>query len=137
MGVMCPPLQRWMLSSSQAIAPFYWSYKRKCRRLRSPYDEITHGTDFPGYSQVIGQNADDVSAIATQRRTSGDQTVIVADFYSPLTNALEVAKKQFPQLAPLIIPDRIHPAEIAHWMMAAELLSAWHLDPVVSRVSIK
>jgi len=100
----------------------------------TPYDEITHGTDFPGYSHVIQQNAEDVSAIAAQMQTS-DQTVTLADFHSPLMNALQQGKAKYPQLAPLIIPDRIHPGEAAHWIMASMLLSAWHVDPVVSRAA--
>jgi lysophospholipase L1-like esterase len=102
--------------------------------LPSPYDEITHGSDFPGYSSVIERNAQDVAAIAAEMRAHGDRNVLVADFHGPLVSALERAEKQFPQLAPLIIPDRIHPAEAGHWIMAAELLSTWHVDPVVSRV---
>ena len=101
----------------------------------SPYDEITHGTDFPGYSGVIRQNAEDVSAIAAQMQKSSSPAVTLADFYSPLTNALQQASAQFPQLAPLLIPDRIHPGEAAHWIIAAELLSAWHVNPVVSRAT--
>ncbi|HZL29001.1 MAG TPA: SGNH/GDSL hydrolase family protein [Acidobacteriaceae bacterium] len=101
----------------------------------SPYDEITHGTDFPRYSQVIRQNADDVSAMAAQMQTPSDHAVTLVDFYSPLVNALQQSKAQYPQLAALMVPDRIHPGEAAHWIMAAALLSAWHVDPVVSRVA--
>jgi lysophospholipase L1-like esterase len=102
----------------------------------TPYDEITHGTDFPGYSAVIDRNADDVSAIAAEARTQGDPKLLLADFHAPLVAALERAKRQFPQLAPLIIPDRIHPAVTGHWIMAAELLSTWHVDPVVSSLGL-
>ena len=102
----------------------------------SPYDEITHGTDFPGYSSLLAQNARDVSEIAAEMRAQGDRNVMLADFQAPLLSALERARKQFPQLAPLIVPDRIHPADVGHWIMAAELLSAWHVDPIVSRVAL-
>jgi hypothetical protein len=43
---------------------------------------------------------------------------------------------KFPTLAPLIIPDRIHPTATGHWIMAAKLLAAWRIDPVVSQVAI-
>jgi lysophospholipase L1-like esterase len=102
----------------------------------TPYDEITHGTEFPGYSRVIDTFADDVSQIGAQLQASGDKDVLVADFHRPLTAALDRAKTQFPQLAPLIVPDRIHPAEIGHWIMAAALMSAWHVNPVVSRLAL-
>ncbi len=100
----------------------------------SPYDELTHGTDFPGYSSVIEHNAQDVSELAAQLRSTMKDRVLLADFYQPVVTALERAKRQFPELAPLIIPDRIHPGEVGHWIMAAELLSTWHVNPVVSRV---
>jgi hypothetical protein len=102
----------------------------------TPYDEITHGTEFPGYSRVIDKFADDVSAMGAELQASGDRTVLLADFHRPLTDALERAKTQFPQIAPLIVPDRIHLAETGHWIMAATLMSAWHVNPVVSRLEL-
>ena len=100
------------------------------------YDEITHGTEFPGYSRVIDKFAEDVPQIAAQLQASGDKAVLVADFNHPLTDALQRAKKQYPELAPLIVPDRIHPSETGHWIMAAALLSAWHVDPIVSNLTL-
>ena len=102
----------------------------------TPYDEITHGTEFPSYSRVIDNFSDDISAMGAELQTSGDRTVMLADFHHPLTVALERAKTQFPALAPLIVPDRIHPAETGHWIMAAALMSAWHVNPVVSRLEL-
>lgn len=100
------------------------------------YDEITHDTEFPGYSRVIDRFADDVSWIDAQLQASGDKTILLADFHRPLTEALQRAKTQFPQLAPLIVPDRIHPSATGHWIMAAALMSAWHVNPIVSRVEL-
>jgi hypothetical protein len=42
----------------------------------------------------------------------------------------------FLALAPLMIPDRIHPGAGTHWIMAAALMQAWHVEPVVSEVTI-
>lgn len=102
----------------------------------TPYDEITHGTEFPGYSRVIDRFADDVSQIGAQLRASGDKQILAADFHRPLTDALERARTNFPQLAPLIVPDRIHPSETGHWIMAAALMAAWHVNPIVSSVAL-
>jgi lysophospholipase L1-like esterase len=102
----------------------------------TPYDEITHGTEFPGYSRIIDQLAEDVAQMGVEMQASGDKGVLVADFHRPATRALERAEAEFPQLAPLIVPDRIHPAESGHWIMAAALMSAWHVNPVVSRVAL-
>jgi lysophospholipase L1-like esterase len=102
----------------------------------TPYDEITHGTEFPGYSRTVDMFAEDVARIGEQMQTSGNKGVVVADFSHPLTDALERAKTQFPELAPLILLDRIHPTETGHWVMAAALMSAWHVNPVVSRIEL-
>jgi len=102
----------------------------------SPYDEITHGTEFPLYSKVIDDFAEDVFKVAEEKRASGDTKLLLADFHQPLIDALKRAREQSPQLATLMIPDRIHPSESGHWIMAAELLSAWHVDPIVSSLTL-
>ncbi len=102
----------------------------------TPYDEITHGTEFPGYARVIDKFASDVAGIGAAFQAAGDRNITVADFNRPLTNALDRAKAQFPELAPLIVPDRIHPAEAGHWIMAAALVSAWHANPTVSSLAL-
>ncbi len=102
----------------------------------TPYDEITHGTEFPGYSRVIDEFAEDVSRIGDQLQASGANKILVADFHRPVVDALEQAKMQFPQLAPLIVPDRIHPAEIGHWIMATALMVEWHVNPIVSSLAL-
>jgi hypothetical protein len=100
----------------------------------TPYDEVTHGTEFPGYSRIVGHISEDVSAIAANSDTADGPKVVQADLHAPVVRALVHAKEQFPQLAPLLIPDRIHPGEVVDWIMAAALVEAWHIDPVVSRV---
>jgi lysophospholipase L1-like esterase len=100
----------------------------------SPYDESTHGTDFPGYSKVVEHNAQDVSEEAAHLQTTMKDQVFLADFYQPVVDAIERAKRQSPDFASLIVPDHIHPGDVGHWIMAAELMSRWHVNPVVSRV---
>jgi len=102
----------------------------------SPYDEITHGTEFPQYSRVIDDLANDVSAIATTERKHNPDKLFLADFHQALIDALKQATVHSPDLAALIIPDRIHPSEVGHWIMAAELLKAWHVDPIVSSATL-
>jgi lysophospholipase L1-like esterase len=104
--------------------------------LPTPYDEISHGTEFPGYAKVIDQNAKDVAEIAAQRKVFNGKPITVVDFHGALVAALERAKVAFPELAPLLIPDRIHPADSGHWIMASTLLAAWNVNPVVSAVTI-
>jgi lysophospholipase L1-like esterase len=100
----------------------------------SPYDEVTHGTDFPGYSATIAHNAQDVSDEAAQLQSTMKDRLLLADFYQPVVDALDRGNRQSTELAPFIIPDRIHPGDAGHWIMAAELLSAWHVNPLVGRV---
>lgn len=102
----------------------------------TPYDEVTHGTEFPGYSRMIDRLSADVPRIAAQMNTSGTQSPFLADFHQPIADALQRANAETPQLAPLLIPDRIHPAPASHWIMAAALMSAWHVNPVVSSVEL-
>lgn len=102
----------------------------------TPYDEVTHGTEFPGYSHVIDRFAGEVDGVARQLQASKEKVILTADFHRPMVQALEQAKAKFPALAPLLIPDRIHPSAPGHWIMAAALMSAWHLDPVVSKVML-
>lgn len=100
----------------------------------TPYDEVTHGTEFPGYSQVIARNAEDVTGIEAQLSGAGDTSLSIVDVNHIVAGALMQAKQKFPQLAPLIIPDRIHPSETGHWILTTTLMSAWHVDPMVSSV---
>jgi lysophospholipase L1-like esterase len=102
----------------------------------TPYDEITHGTEFPGYSEMIDKFADDVARIGAELQASGDKSIITADFHRPMTDALAQAQAKFPALAPLMVPDRIHPAPVGHWIMASALMSAWHVDPIVSSLTL-
>ncbi len=102
----------------------------------TPYDEITHGTEFSGYSHMIDRLAQDITHMAEQMQASGEPPVLFVDFHRPMVEALERAKEKDPQLAPLLIPDRIHPSETGHWIIAAALMQAWHADPVVSNVAL-
>lgn len=103
----------------------------------TPYDEITHGTEFPGYSKMVDRLAGDISRIAAQAQSQDEPPVLFADFHRPMLDALERAQANDPELAALLIPDRIHPAEAGHWIMAAALMQSWHVDPVVSSVEIR
>jgi len=104
--------------------------------LPTPYDEITHGTEFPGYSKTMDAIADDVADLAAQRKAHSETPVFLVDFHHRLADALGHAATDFPALAPLLIPDRIHPGPAAQWIMAAALMNAWHVDPLVSDVDI-
>lgn len=132
-------------SPDQIDADFRTRYKALLQALRSaapgaaftlisstPYDEITHGTEFPGYSKMVDRLAGDVAHIAALQQPACGLPASFADFHQPMVDALQRAMASSPQMAALMIPDRIHPAETAHWIMAAILMAAWHVDPVVT-----
>lgn len=96
----------------------------------TPYDEITHGTEFTGYMATTEQNARATPALGTREHLP------VVDTLSPMVQLLQRAKAANPSFASLLVTDRIHPAEPTHWIIAAALMKAWHVDPVVSSVVI-
>jgi len=96
----------------------------------TPYDEITHGTEFKGFMATTEQNARATPALAAREHLP------VVDTYTPVVQLLRRAKSANPSFGSLLVTDRIHPAEPTHWIMAASLMKAWHVDPVVSSVTI-
>lgn len=96
----------------------------------TPYDEITHGTEFAGYMATTEQNAAATPALAHR------EGLPVVDDCGPVKDLLERAKIADPSFASLLLPDRIHPAEPLHWIMAESVMKAWHIDPVVSAVTL-
>jgi len=96
----------------------------------SPYDELTHGTDFPGLSATVQKYGMFVKQFAGERQAE------FANFNSALDETLHSAMKDNPDYAALLIPDRIHPSEQGHWIMAAGLMRAWRASPEVSRIEL-
>ena len=54
----------------------------------------------------------------------------------PVVAALEKAEALDPRLAKLLLPDRVHPDPLAHWVMAEAMLKGWNAPAVVSSVTI-
>ncbi len=96
----------------------------------TPYDEITHGTEFADYMVTTEQNAAATPALGRR------QGLPVVDDYTPVKQLLERATVVNPSLASLLVIGRIHPSEPVHWIMAESVMKAWHLDPVVSAVTL-
>ena len=96
----------------------------------TPYDEITHGTEFVGYMATTEQNAKATPALGQR------ENLPVIEIYSLMTQLLQRAKATDPSFASLLVSDRIHPSEPAHWIVAEALMKAWHMDAVVSAVTL-
>jgi lysophospholipase L1-like esterase len=96
----------------------------------TPYDELTHGTEFPHYSEVVARHA------AFVKEFSASSHLGFSDFFASITDLTTAGMQKNPALASLLIPDRIHPSEAAHWIMAAQLARTWGVSPIVSSVHL-
>lgn len=96
----------------------------------TPYDEVTHGTEFTGYMLTTAQNAQATPALGEREHLP------VVDTFTPIMDLLKRAEPVDQSYASLLITDRIHPAEPLHWVIAAAIMKAWHVDPIVSEVTI-
>ena len=96
----------------------------------NPYDEVTHGTEFSGYNDVVGRHAAFVKELA------GSAHYAFSDFNLAETSLLDAGIRKDKSLASLLVPDRIHPGEASHWVMAATLARSWGISPVVSSLEI-
>ncbi len=96
----------------------------------TPYDEVTHGTEFATYNEVVSHHAAFVKDLASTSHLG------FSDFNQVETDLLRAGTQKDPSLAALLVTDRIHPAEASHWVMAATLARSWGLSPIVSRVRL-
>jgi hypothetical protein len=96
----------------------------------TPYDEVTHGTEFPRYNQVVSRNSAFVAELAASSHLG------FSDFNQVVTNLLNAGVQKNSSLAALLVTDRIHPAEASHWALAAALARSWGLSPVVSSLQL-
>jgi hypothetical protein len=58
------------------------------------------------------------------------------DLNAPVVDALRRAYAADPMVARGLIPDRVHPEPIIHWVMAAALLKGWNAPAIVSAMTI-
>jgi len=96
----------------------------------TPYDETTHGTEFPHYNETMTRYT------AWDRDLAAESHFTYADFNTPMNRLTAKAVELNPSFAELLIPDRIHPSEPAQWIMAAVLARSWNFSPVVANVHI-
>lgn len=97
----------------------------------SPFDDVTRAPDFEG-----GYNAVLIRYGQFVRELGERDGLPVADMNTPVVAMLENAKAADPEQAKKIIPDRVHPAESGHLIMAESLLKAWNAPAVVASVEI-
>ena len=82
------------------------------------------------YNEVMQQYSEFDQNEADRTRQS------FVDFNAPVVDVLQKVKAAHPDLASRLIPDRVHPGEGVHWVMAAAILKAWHAPSLVSSVTV-
>ena len=97
----------------------------------SPYDDVTRPPTFEGgYNAVLVRYGQYLKELGERNG------LVVADQNAPIVAMLEKAKAADPDLAQKIIPDRVHPGEGGHLIMAEALLKAWNAPSTVASVEI-
>jgi lysophospholipase L1-like esterase len=94
----------------------------------SPYDDVTQPTKH--YNEVM-------QAYSQFDKSEADRTHQgFVDLNAPVVDVLEKVKASHSELVSRLIPDRVHPGEGVHWVMAATILKAWRAPSLVSSVTV-
>ncbi|MGA2986676.1 MAG: SGNH/GDSL hydrolase family protein [Terriglobia bacterium] len=97
----------------------------------SPFDDVTRAPKFrDGYNSVLVQYGEFLRQLSQEKHTR------LADFNAPMIRVLGLMNTQSPDLAQQLIPDRVHPQEAGHWLMAESLLKSWNAAALVSSISL-
>jgi lysophospholipase L1-like esterase len=98
----------------------------------SPYDDVTRDPllDNGGYNVVLQRFGEFIGQLATEKHLQ------VADLNSQVVAALTKAKTIDPAFSTTLIPDRVHPGNSVHWLMAEAILKVWGAPSVVASVTI-
>lgn len=142
--VMLGMNEGWYMSFHPEVIPeFETGYKKLIALLReatpnaritllenTAYDEVTHSTEFAGYMDTTKRIAKSIPAIGASEK------VPVINVETPVEKFIKSAAVAQPILAQLLIPDRIHPSAATHWVIAATMMKAWHVNPIVSAVKL-
>lgn len=95
----------------------------------SPYDEVTQPNTMHYNDALVAFSRFDQQE--AERVHQG-----FADLNAPVVTALEKANTAQTDLAGSLIPDRVHPGDGVHWVMAQAVLTTWHAPALVSSVQI-
>ncbi len=97
----------------------------------SPYDDVTRPVFFPGGYNAVMQHFAEVDQSLADKYAAA-----FVNLNPPVVEAIKKADAMDPKLAVLLLPDRVHPDPLAHWVMAAALLKGWHAPALVSDVTV-
>jgi lysophospholipase L1-like esterase len=97
----------------------------------SPFDDVARPPQFaPGYDDALRRLGCLVAALGAREKAT------VVDFRTPVNEGVAAVLRSDPELARLLLPDRVHPSAAGHLLMGATLLRAWGASATVTRVSI-
>jgi beta-1,2-mannosidase len=97
----------------------------------SPFDDVTRPATFAGgYNTVMQHFAEIDQSLADKYGAA------FVNLNPPVVAAIEKADALDAKIAPLLLPDRVHPDPLAHWVMAEALLKGWHAPALVSDVTL-
>jgi len=97
----------------------------------SPYDEVTRSPMFPaGYNSTLVHFSELDAELA--RKHNGTYV----DLNAPFVAALQRGMASNPLATEMLVPDRVHPEQPAHWFMAEAILKGWNAPAIVSSVTI-
>ena len=97
----------------------------------SPYDDVTRPVSFPGGYNAVMQHFAEVDQSLADKYGAA-----FVNLNPPVVAAITKADGMDPKLAVLLLPDRVHPDPLAHWVMAEALLKGWHAPALVSDVTV-
>lgn len=97
----------------------------------SPYDDVTRPVFFPGGYNAVMQHFADVDQSLADKYGAA-----FVNLNPPVVAAIRKADAMDPKLAVLLLPDRVHPDPLTHWVMAEALLKGWHAPALVSDITV-
>jgi len=97
----------------------------------SPYDEVTRPELFPG-----GYNSTLIHFSKLDANLAKKHKATYIDLNAPFVDSLKTGQNLMPTATQMLLPDRVHPEQLAHWFMAAAVLKGWNAPGLVSSVSI-
>jgi predicted GH43/DUF377 family glycosyl hydrolase/lysophospholipase L1-like esterase len=97
----------------------------------SPFDDVTRPVTFPGGYNAVMQHFAEVDQSLADKYGAA-----FVNLNPTVVAAISKADAMDPKLAVLLLPDRVHPDPVAHWVMAEALLKGWHAPALVSDVTV-
>jgi len=97
----------------------------------SPYDEFTRPTAIAGgYNATMTRFSEIDSELAARHGAT------FIDLNAPFVTAVKRGIDTNTLATQLLIPDRVHPEQTAHWFLAEAILKGWNAPAIVSSTTI-